>query len=38
VRVFDDRRTSLTFVCEAPILIEQRLFALGRAIESELPD
>jgi hypothetical protein len=38
VRVFNDRRTSLTFVCEVPTLIEQRLFALGRAIESELPN
>jgi hypothetical protein len=38
VRVFHDRQTSLTYVCEVPTLIEQRLFALGRAIGSELPD
>ena len=36
VRVFDDRRASLTFVCEVPTLIEQRLFELSRAIQTEL--
>lgn len=35
-RVFDERRRSLTYVCEVPILIEQRLFALGRAIGGTL--
>jgi hypothetical protein len=38
VRVFHDRQTSLTYVCEVPTFIEQRLFALGRAIQTELPD
>jgi hypothetical protein len=38
VRVFHDRQTSLTYVCEVPTLIEQRLFALGRAIGNRLPD
>ncbi|MGH6925876.1 MAG: hypothetical protein ACRED5_19295 [Propylenella sp.] len=38
VRVFNDRQTSLTYVCEVPTLIEQRLFALGRAISNLLPD
>jgi hypothetical protein len=38
VRIFNDRRTSLTYVCEVPTLIEQRLFALGRAIQNELPN
>jgi hypothetical protein len=37
VRVFNDRRASLTYVCEVPTLIEQRLFALARAIQAELP-
>ena len=32
IRVFDERRASLPFVCETPRLVEQRLFALGRAI------
>jgi hypothetical protein len=37
VRIFNDRRSSLTYVCEVPVLIEQRVFALARAIQSELP-
>ena len=28
-RIFEDRRKSIRFVCEVPVLIEQRLFALG---------
>ncbi|EAU42864.1 hypothetical protein FP2506_08481 [Fulvimarina pelagi HTCC2506] len=35
-RVFDDRRQSLTYVCEVPILIEQRAFALGRELSRGL--
>ncbi|MBC8130946.1 MAG: hypothetical protein H7Y08_11580 [Rhizobiaceae bacterium] len=35
-RIFDERRRSLTYVCEVPILIEQRLFALGRAMTGAL--
>ncbi|BDA86329.1 hypothetical protein Sa4125_38710 [Aureimonas sp. SA4125] len=35
-RVFDERRRSLTYVCEVPTLIEQRLFALGRAMSGAL--
>lgn len=37
VRVFNDRRTSLTYVCEVPTLIEQRVFQIARGIQSELP-
>jgi hypothetical protein len=36
VRIFDDRRQALSYVCEVPVLIERRLFALGRAIEANL--
>jgi hypothetical protein len=36
MRVFDERRQSLAFVCESPTLIEQRLFALARAIQRNL--
>ena len=36
MRVFDERRQSLAFVCESPTLIEQRLFALPRAIQRNL--
>ncbi len=35
-RVFDERRKSLSYVCEVPTLIEQRAFALGRVIASAL--
>ena len=35
-RIFDDRQKSLSYVCEVPILIEQRMFALGRAILAEM--
>jgi hypothetical protein len=32
-RIFEDRRKSLSYVCEVPTLIEKRLFDLGRAIQ-----
>lgn len=35
-RIFDDRQKSLSYVCEVPILIEQRLFALARDIQAAL--
>lgn len=31
-RVFDERQQSLSYVCESPVLLEQRLFALSRQI------
>lgn len=31
-RIFQDRQQALTYVCETPVLLEQRAFALGRAI------
>ncbi|HMK91049.1 MAG TPA: hypothetical protein VK446_15620 [Methylocystis sp.] len=37
LRVFDERRQTLTYVCESPTLIEQRLGALAREIEAALP-
>jgi hypothetical protein len=36
LRVFDERHQSLTYVCETPALIEQRLFALARVIQRRL--
>ena len=36
LRIFEDKRKSVSYVCETPVLIEQRLFALGRAIAKEL--
>jgi hypothetical protein len=32
-RIFEDRRKTIRYVCEAPIVIERRLFTLGRAIQ-----
>lgn len=36
-RIFDERQRSLTYVCESPVLLEQRAFALARAIMAHLP-
>ena len=36
LQVFQDRRQSISYACEAPGLIEQRLFALSRAIAAAL--
>ncbi|SFK38699.1 hypothetical protein [Methylocapsa palsarum] len=36
LRIFDERRQALTYVCETPTLIEQRLFALARVIQQNL--
>lgn len=36
LRVFDERRQSISYVCEAPTLIEQRLFALAKIIQRHL--
>src|SRR5438094_275473 len=36
LRVFDERQKSLRFVCEVPVLIEQRLFLLARTIQGAL--
>lgn len=35
-RIFQERAESLSFVCEVPTLIEQRLYALAKAIAEEL--
>jgi hypothetical protein len=35
-RVFEERRKTINFVCEVPVVIEQRLFALTRAIQQSL--
>lgn len=36
MRIFQDRQQALTYVCETPILLEQRVFALARAIQANL--
>jgi len=35
-RIFEDRRQVVKFVCEVPTAIDQRLFALGRAIQQDM--
>jgi hypothetical protein len=36
LRVFQERQKSLRFVCEVPVLIEQRLFSLTRKIQDAI--
>lgn len=36
VRIFEDRRQSLVYLCEQPVLLEQRAFALARSLVSHL--
>lgn len=36
-RVFSDRQHSLRLVCDQPVLVEQRAFALARIIQEQLP-
>ena len=38
VRVFTERQQSLPLACEVPVLIEQRLFELARAIRERMTD
>jgi hypothetical protein len=35
-RIFEDRRKSTSYVCDVPVLIEKRLFNLGRAIQEAM--
>jgi hypothetical protein len=37
-RIFQERERSLTYVCELPVLLEKRAFALGREIADRLGD
>ncbi|WP_026607382.1 hypothetical protein [Methylocapsa acidiphila] len=36
LRLFEEGHQTLTYVCETPTLIEQRMFALAKAIEARL--
>ncbi len=36
VRIFQERERSLRYVCEQPVLLEQRAFAIGREIQAHL--
>jgi hypothetical protein len=35
-RLFEERRRTLSYVCDVPTAIEQRLFALAREIQNNL--
>lgn len=35
-RIYEDREKSLIYICEQPVLLEQRIFALGREIMGHL--
>jgi hypothetical protein len=35
-RIFEDRRKTIGYVCEVPVIIERRLFALARAVAQGL--
>lgn len=35
-RIYEERSQSLTYVCETPVILEQRAFDLGREIQSNL--
>ncbi|MCG8594299.1 MAG: hypothetical protein MI785_07975 [Kiloniellales bacterium] len=36
IRIYEDRERSLTYICEQPVLLEQRVFALAREIMNHL--
>ncbi|MGI9508637.1 MAG: hypothetical protein ACR2QJ_04725 [Geminicoccaceae bacterium] len=36
IRIFEDRRQSLVYLCEQPVILEQRAFALARSMTSHL--
>lgn len=36
IRIFEDRRQSLNYLCEQPVLLEQRAFELARSIAGHL--
>jgi hypothetical protein len=35
-RIFDERRRSLTYVCEVPVILEKRVFEIGRKVQDRL--
>ena len=35
-RIFEERRKTINYVCEVPIIIERRLFALSRSIQQAM--
>lgn len=37
-RIYRDRSKSLTYVCETPVLIEQRLYAIGQMLHKQIKE
>ena len=35
-RIYTDRQRSLTYVCETPVLLEQRLYAISKLLQAAL--
>jgi hypothetical protein len=35
-RIFEERRKTISYACEVPVIIERRLFALARAIQQSM--
>lgn len=35
-RIYEERERSLSYICETPVMLEQRVFALGRTIQNFL--
>ncbi len=35
-RLHNERQSSLTYVCETPVILEQRIFAIARAVQNEM--
>ena len=35
-RIYDERAQALTYVCESPVILEQRIYALAREIQNHL--
>jgi hypothetical protein len=35
-RIYDDRNQALTYVCDSPVLLEQRVYALSQEISRHL--
>ena len=35
-RIYADRQQSLTYVCETPVLLERRLYAIAQLLEAKL--
>jgi hypothetical protein len=36
LRIFQDQHKTLSYVCEVPVIIEQRLFSVGRQIQNDM--